>query len=318
MLRTAEMVSPKHPDKICDQISDAILDEILVKDPEARVAIEAMGGHGKLVLMGELTTSAKVDYKSVVSKFIPADFELVVNIVEQSPEIARGVDIGGAGDQGIMVGYATNETSTYMPLEYELARNLCRTIYEDYPYDGKTQITLNGLKIESVVASFQKVKGRELKKIIKNWLSDKNTVSEPTIHANPAGDWNIGGFDSDVGLTGRKLAVDNYGPRIPLGGGAFSGKDATKVDRSGAYMARHIAVELLKKHNANEVYVTLAYAIGEPEPVQATATIDGIEQEITGYNLSPKGIIKFLKLENPQYLPAASFGHFGNENTWDK
>lgn len=312
LLRTAESVSPKHPDKLCDQISDAILDAYLVQDPDARVAVEAMGGHGQLVIMGEVTSSAHVDIQPIVDRLI-GPIKLIVNIVQQSSEIARGVDTGGAGDQGIMIGYACDETPELLPLEYVLARKLNQHLYKLWPYDGKTQITLRGDTIIAIVASFQHAKQIELKRAVDTWLQTQAYVDpNVTIHANPAGDWDQGGFDADTGLTGRKLVVDNYGPRIPIGGGCYSGKDASKVDRSAAYMARHIAVDYLKKHHAKEVYVRLAYAIGYDQPLEATATIDGHHQQITGYDLSPNGIINFLDLRKPQFEERARWGHYGH------
>ena len=318
MLRTAESVSPKHPDKICDQISDSILDALLEQDKYARVAIETVGGHKKVLITGEVTTTAKIDFVKIAKKLIPEHYEVTTNVVEQSPEISHGVDSGGAGDQGIMVGYATSETANLMPLEADLSREINQIIFEKFPYDGKTQVTVENGKIISVVASFQHAKSNELVKIINEWLLNKPKGKEVKIFANPAGDWDQGGFESDVGLTGRKLAVDNYGPRIPLGGGCFSGKDATKVDRSAAYMARKVAVDYLKKFQAKEVYCYLAYAIGVAEPVQATVIIDGKEMPVEGYDLTPKGIIEFLNLREPQFAQTAMWGHFGNDFKWDK
>ena len=315
-LRTAESVSPKHPDKLCDQISDAILDAYLTQDPNSRVAVEALGGHGKVLVMGEVTSSGKVDIEQIVKR-LAGDVEVEVRIVQQSPEIARGVDTGGAGDQGIMVGYATSETPEMMPLETIQARQLNQYLYVIWPYDGKTQITLKDGKIETVVASFQNAKGGEMGKEVKKWLLDKGQRHSVTIHVNPTGDWHQGGLDADTGLTGRKLVVDNYGPAIPIGGGCFSGKDATKVDRSAAYMARRIAVDTLKKSGANEVFCYLAYAIGQAEPVEATVIVDGKQSEVKGYDLTPKGIIKFLDLKKAQYEQTARYGHFGNSFTWD-
>jgi S-adenosylmethionine synthetase len=239
-----------------------------------------------------------------------------INIAKQSPEIARGVDTGGAGDQGIMVGYATAETDSYLPLEYELARSLNKQIFDKFPYDGKTQVTVDGEKVTTVIASFQNAPAKELQKIVDMWLSN-NGVNYPTVsHLNPTGDWNQGGFDSDVGLTGRKIAVDNYGPHIPVGGGSFSGKDPSKVDRSAAYMARRIAVDLLKAKSAKEVFVYLAYSIGVAEPVQAEARIDGKVEPITGYDLTPLGISEFLDLKKPKYLQTAVWGHYGRGFDW--
>jgi S-adenosylmethionine synthetase len=317
-LRTAESVSPKHPDKICDQISDSILDAALKKDPNSRIAVEAVGGHKLLVLIGEVTSKAKIDYEKIARRFVDDSYKVIVRIVHQSPEIASGVDTGGAGDQGIMVGYATNETENLIPLEVDLSRSLNRFIYDKFPLDGKTQITINDGKISAVVASFQNARKAELEDMIRSWVNTQPHSPRMNIFANPAGDWNIGGFDSDTGLTGRKIAVDSYGPRIPIGGGAFSGKDATKVDRSAAYMARKIAVDHLKKYKAKEVYCQLAYAIGVAEPVEAVVAIDGKEEKVKGYDLTPKGIIEFLNLNKPQFEVTAQYGHFGNSFTWDK
>lgn len=312
--KTAESVSPKHPDKLCDQISDAILDTHLKQDPNARVAIDVAGGHGVVFVTGEVTSKAtEIDVEATVKQIAGNQLRVIENIAAQSPEIASGVDTGGAGDQGIMVGYATNETPEFLPKEFVLARKLNQYLYEIWPYDGKTQITTRDGAIDTVVASFQYAPRHELQMAVEAWLVSIGEITEqPTLHINPAGDWSIGGFDADAGLTGRKLAVDNYGPRIPVGGGAFSGKDASKVDRSAAYMARKIAIDYLKKHQANEVFVTLAYAIGFDQPVQATATIDGQDTPIEGYDLSPRGIIEFLKLNEPVYEATARYGHFGD------
>lgn len=323
MIRTAESVSPMHPDKICDRVSDAILDELLRQDPNSRVAVETMGGHGIITVTGEITSSGYVNVREIVHQLLGGKYGVQANIVEQSPEIARGVDVGGAGDQGIMVGYATSETPELMPLEVMLSRELNRIIFEKYggKNDGKTQITLDTKtgQILAVVASFQNVSKADLTRDIKAWAEDKSlNLNASGIYCNPTGDWTIGGFEADTGVTGRKLAVDNYGPRIPLGGGAFSGKDPTKVDRSAAYMARRVAVDYLKKHKASEVFSYLAYAIGKAEPLQATVIVDGQEMNIEGYDLTPKGIIDFLDLRRPQYEQTARYGHFGNGFSWDK
>lgn len=311
--RTAESVSPKHPDKICDQISDAILDAHLQQDPTARVAIDVAGGHGKVFVTGEVTSRAKgIDVEAIVKRLAGKDVEVIEHIAAQSPEIAQGVDTGGAGDQGIMVGYATSETEELLPLEVVLSRKLNKFLYETWPYDGKTQVTLKDGKIFSVVASFQHAPQQELESKVKAWLAQQETIGNPELHVNPAGDWDQGGFDADAGLTGRKLVVDNYGPRIPIGGGAFSGKDPSKVDRSAAYMARKIAVDYLKKRQAKEVFVRLAYAIGYDQALEATVIIDGNEEQIEGYDLSPNGIIQFLDLRKPVYEATARYGHFGH------
>jgi len=312
--RTAESVSPGHPDKICDQISDAILDAHLAHDPRARVAIDVAGGHGVVFVTGEVTSKAKgVDIAAIVTR-LAGSVKLVEHIATQSPEIANGVDTGGAGDQGIMVGYATNETPELLPLETVLARKLNQYLYKKWPFDGKTQVTLQNGKIISIVASFQNAAQKDLLARVKHWLRQESLAiyNDVEFHINPAGDWNIGGFDADAGLTGRKLVIDNYGPRIPVGGGAFSGKDPSKVDRSAAYMARKIAVDYLKRRRAKEVYAYLAYAIGYNQPLEATVTIDGIQETIEGYDLSPNGIISFLDLQRPIYEKTAQYGHFGH------
>lgn len=328
MLKTAECVTPKHPDKICDIISDSILDACLEQDYNSRVAIETMGGHNLITITGELTTNAYVDIPSVVRKIVGEKYGIQTNIVKQSPDIARGVDTGGAGDQGIMVGYACRDNKDMIPQELYLARSLCKYLYGAFKFDGKTQITIDSNKnIESIVASFQNVKKEELNDMIVEWLEKELGIAESdgiNIYCNPAGDWYQGGFDADTGLTGRKLAVDNYGPQIPIGGGCFSGKDATKVDRSAAYMARKIAIDLLKKSiDFESVMVKLAYSIGVAEPVMATYEAKSTQGkvltgEIIGYGLTPRGIIEFLNLREPQFAKTAEWGHFGNGFKWDK
>lgn len=314
MIKTAEFVSPKHPDKICDFIADSILNAYLAGDIQSRVAIEVMGGHNLITINGEVTSNANPDISVLVHGIVGENYKVISNIVLQSPEIARGVDSGGAGDQGIMKGYATSETKEYLPLEYTLARDLCQKIYAVYPYDGKTQVTIEveseKYKVKSVVASFQNTKSEELLKLVQSIIkADEYLI-------NPAGEWNQGGFDADTGLSGRKLVIDNYGPEVAIGGGSFSGKDYTKVDRSGAYMARRMAVDLLEKRGAKEVYTKLAYAIGKPEPVMAVAVIDGVQEQISGYDLSPKGIREFLKLDKVKYAETCTWGHFGREFEW--
>ena len=316
-LRTAESVSPKHPDKMCDQISDAILDAYLEQDSRSRVAVEVMGGHGKIFIIGEVTSTAHVEVEPIVKR-IAGEMEIEARLAEQSPEIAGGVDTGGAGDQGIMIGYATKETPEMLPLEVVLSRQLNQFLYDKWHYDGKTQVTLRGSEIQSVVASWQKVAKADLEMAVKQWLELQNYETKE-LYINPAGDWQIGGFEADTGLTGRKLVVDNYGPRIPVGGGAFSGKDATKVDRSAAYMARKIAIDYLQKFQANEVLVRLAYAIGYNQPVETTVVVDDVVQEIQGYDLSPQGIINLLDLRKPIFESTARYGHFGHkEFTWER
>ncbi|OGL21516.1 hypothetical protein A2707_05780 [Candidatus Saccharibacteria bacterium RIFCSPHIGHO2_01_FULL_45_15] len=316
--RTAESVSPKHPDKIADQISDAILDAHLTEDPNARVAVDVAGGHGKVFVTGEVTSAAQyVDVPAIVQR-LAGDVELIEHIAKQSPEIAAGVDTGGAGDQGIVVGYATSETPQLLPLEVVLSRELNQLLYSKWPYDGKTQITLNSRNtIVGVVASFQHAPHDELHAAIDEWLDSYQTADDIVIYANPAGDWQVGGFDADAGLTGRKLAVDNYGPRIPVGGGAFSGKDPSKVDRSAAYAARQVAVHYLHARQADEVFVRIAYAIGIAQPLEQTVIIDGVAEQITGFDLTPNGIIQRLDLKRSIYEQTARYGHFGHGFDWE-
>ena len=319
--RTAESVSPKHPDKLCDQISDAILDAYLTQDPNARVAVETVGGHKKVFITGEVTTTAKIEVEPIVARIAGDDIELEVRLVQQSPEIAQGVDTGGAGDQGIMVGYACSDTPEFLPLETVLSRRLNQYLFETWPYDGKTQVTLKDGQVTSLVASFQNAPQAELKAAVEAWVKQEplaKPIDDIALHVNPAGDWELGGFDADAGLTGRKLIVDNYGPHVPIGGGAFSGKDPSKVDRSAAYAARKVAIDYLQKHDAKEVLVELAYAIGYAEPLEATVTIDGRQEEIEGYDLTPNGIVKLLDLRRPQYEATARYGHFGHsEFAWE-
>lgn len=315
--RTAESVSPKHPDKIADQISDAILDAHLAEDPLARVAVDVAGGHGKLFVTGEVTSRAtKVNVVEIVRR-LAGDIELINNLAPQSPEIAAGVDIGGAGDQGIITGYATSETPELLPREVVLSRSLNQYLYAIWPFDGKTQITLHDSRISGVVASFQHAPSDKLRHAVDVWLADYELDEDIRIHVNPSGDWHIGGYDADAGLTGRKLAVDNYGPRIAVGGGAFSGKDPSKVDRSAAYIARKIAVDYLRARDAREVSVRLAYAIGVAEPLESTVVIDGVSEFIVGYDLTPRGIIDALDLRRPIYEQTARYGHFGHGFDWE-
>ncbi|MEX0933530.1 MAG: methionine adenosyltransferase domain-containing protein [Candidatus Paceibacterota bacterium] len=310
MIRTSEFVSPHHPDKLCDRIADKLLDAYLCGDSRSRVALEVLGGHGVLHVTGEVTSNAKIVIEDIVHSLLP-DIKVQTNITEQSSEIAQGVDSGGAGDQGIMVGYATRETPSFMPREYELARSLCKTLFSHYPFDGKVQVTTSGKRVLAVVASFQHSKTAELLNLV------QQEIQADEYYINPAGEWNLGGFDADTGLSGRKIVIDSYGPRVSVGGGSFSGKDLTKVDRSGAYMARKIAVDYLKKENAEEVRVELAYAIGKKNPLRATALVDGVERVVTEYDLSPRGIHSFLDLGAGSFFETAEWGHFGNNFPWD-
>ena len=320
MIRTAECVSPMHPDKMCDRISDRLLDLHLQQDPNSRVAIETCGGIGMVFITGEVTSNAVVTREDIVRAVhnITTDdtIEVIININSQSPEIANGVDTGGAGDQGIMIGYACRDNEEFLPQEYYLSRELNKFVFDKYPYDGKTQVTMNGNSLR-VVCSFQNAPTEMLEGLVGGFFSRYPQYHIEALHCNPAGDWNIGGFTADAGLTGRKLAVDNYGPRVPIGGGAFSGKDATKVDRSAAYMGRRIAVDILEgRPEVQEVMVQLAYAIGYDQPLQATAIVDGKHEFIKGYDLSPNGIIDFLELRNPIFGRTAGFGHMGAGFNW--
>ena len=326
MIRTAESVAVGHPDKICDQISDAILDACLEQDPTSRCAMEVLGGHGIITVTGELTTNAYVNIREIVKKVYEdcghsEDIGVTVNVVEQSPQIKSGVDNEGAGDQGIMVGYATNETKEMLPLEVVLARNLVKAMGK---HDGKAQVTIDNGKVIKILTSLCESGDmsdvtlvQEVHKLKKYLPKSIKTVEEIWLR-NPNGAWTIGGFSADTGLTGRKLAVDNYGPTVPIGGGCFSGKDATKVDRSAAYMARKIAVDYLKARKAREVFVHIAYAIGVAEPLMAVAVIDGKQEKITAYDLRPRAIIEALGLCKPQFRQTAKYGHFGNGFIWDQ
>ena len=305
-IKTAEFVSQKHPDKICDFIADSILDAYLENDKSSRVAVEIMGGHNLVTINGEVTSASSPDLEKIVKDIVGDDYKIIINLSKQSPNIASGVDTGGAGDQGIMKGYATSETESMLPREYDLARNLCQKVYEKYPYDGKTQVTLKDGEVETVVVSFQNTKNEELLPLVKTIINAKEYL------INPAGEWDLGGFDADTGLSGRKLVVDNYGPEIPIGGGSFSGKDYTKVDRSGAYIARKIAKDYVRAGRGKEVFVKLAYAIGKPEPVMAEVVVDGVEEKIEGYDLTPKGIRNLLQLDKFKYSETSKWGHFGN------
>ena len=320
MIRTAECVSPMHPDKMCDRISDTLLDLHLEQDPNSRVAIETCGGMGEVYITGEVTSNAVVTRENIVKVVhdITTDdtINVIININSQSPEIANGVDTGGAGDQGIMIGYACRDNKEFLPQEYFLSRELNKHVFSKYPYDGKTQVTMNGNSLR-VVCSFQNAPAKKLQQLVMEYFEDYSDYFIEALHCNPAGDWNIGGFTADAGVTGRKLAVDNYGPRVPLGGGAFSGKDSTKVDRSAAYMGRRIAVDILEERpEVQEVMVQLAYAIGYDQPLQATAIVDGEHEFIKGYDLSPKGIIDFLELRKPIFGETAGFGHMGAGFKW--
>ena len=330
---STESVTNGHPDKVCDQISDAILDACLIQDPTSRVAVETFGSHGTLMIGGEVTTAANVDYEAIARK-VYADIgyteplTVLSRVVTQSPDIAQGVDTGGAGDQGIMYGYATDETPEYLPKGVVLAHALARKLEElrttgTLPWlrpDGKTQVTLRDGKLLTALTSTQHSEDVELEtiraelieKLFSPILGDLEGVE---LLVNPTGRFVQGGFEADAGLTGRKLMVDTYGGLMPHGGGAFSGKDATKVDRSAAYMCRFVAKNLVAGGHAKKALVSVAYAIGRVEPVMVEAYADD------GTNLSdivdknfdfrPRAIVERLELTKPVFQKTASYGHFG-------
>jgi len=346
---TVESVTSGHPDKICDQISDAILDECLRQDPLSRVAIECFGSHGLLVIGGEITSNAQVDYGYIaqqVYKQIGYDdkLEIITQVFQQSQEISSGVDIGGAGDQGIMYGFATNETPELLPLGVVMAHDFALNITKlreggSAPWlkpDGKVQITIEDNKLKVILVSTQHdslITSSELKvglyeKLFvplitkyESYLPDSEGKKALFI-INPAGSWTIGGFQADTGLTGRKLMVDTYGGLIPHGGGCFSGKDATKVDRSAAYMARYVAKQIVSQALAKECLVSVSYSIGMESPLMLRATNEkgeDISHYLNEYDFRPQAIIELLNLRKPIFFQTAKNGHFGNNSfSWEK
>ena len=368
---TSESVTEGHPDKVCDQISDGVLDAVLQDDPSGRVACETFVTRGMVIVGGEITTKTFVDVDQLARQIIEEigynhhrfGFEAktcaVLNAIgRQSPDIAQGVDVGGAGDQGIMFGYACRETPEFMPLPIMLAHKLCRRLSEvrranGLKYlgpDGKSQVTVEyvdgrALRVDTVVVSTQhttdildrsgkqitdKARAEITETIIKPILGRRLMDKETNILINPTGKFVVGGPVSDTGVTGRKIIVDTYGGRAPHGGGAFSGKDPTKVDRSACYMARYIAKKVVAAGLADECTVQLAYAIGVAEPVgvyfdtHGTGQVDEsrIENAVRKhFPLTPRGIIESLKLRRPIFRATAAFGHFGREEKgfeWEK
>lgn len=330
---TVESVTSGHPDKVCDQISDAILDACLAADPMSRVAIESFGCHGLIVVGGEVTTNSQFDAESIARKVYQdigydSDVETIARIVKQSPDIAQGVDTGGAGDQGIMYGYATGETEEKMPKGIVLVHKLTQGLERlrksgELPWlmpDGKAQITMEGNRVKTVLISTQhsadvsqeQIKTDLIEKLIKPVLGDIEGVD---VLVNPTGQFILGGFDADTGLTGRKIMVDTYGGLYPHGGGAFSGKDASKVDRSAAYMARWVAKNLVANGLADKCLVSVAYAIGEARPVMVDALNEKGESLARAVNekfdFRPRAIVERLGLTRPIFQPTASYGHFG-------
>jgi S-adenosylmethionine synthetase len=363
-LFTSESVTEGHPDKIADQISDAILDAILTQDPVSRVACETLVTTGLAVVAGEITTSAYVDFQDVVRSTINEigynrgkygfDGEtcaVLSSIHSQSPDIAMGVDTGGAGDQGLMFGFACTETEELMPLPIMLAHKLAKGlscarrdgVLEYLRPDGKSQVTIEydgnrPVRVDAVVLSSQHsplvtqdtmkedVVEKIINRVIPAELMDRNTK----VYVNPTGRFVVGGPHGDAGVTGRKIIVDTYGGAAPHGGGAFSGKDPTKVDRSACYMARHIAKNVVAAGIAERALVQLAYAIGVADPVSVMVHTEGTgripEEKITQlvrehFKLTPRGIMEELDLRRPIYKKTAAFGHFGRtepEFTWER
>lgn len=363
-LFTSESVSEGHPDKVADQISDAILDAMLEQDASSRVAVETLVTTGLAVVAGEVTTKAYVDIQDIVREVIKeigytkASYRfdadscgVLSSINKQSPDIAQGVDRDGAGDQGMMFGFATRQTPEYMPMPLQYSNNLLKRLAhirkatDLMPYlgpDSKSQITVeynedgSPKRIHTIVLSTQHDAGtdqrlihEDVKKHVIKTVIPENLIDKDTLyHINPTGSFVVGGPHGDVGLTGRKIIVDTYGGFGAHGGGAFSGKDATKVDRSGAYAARHIAKNMVAAGLADEILVQLAYAIGIPEPVSISVNSYGTGKksdiELAGligrvFDLTPRGIINRFDLNRPIYQKTAAYGHFGREEfPWEK
>ncbi len=359
ILFTSESVSEGHPDKICDQVSDAVLDAVLTDDPMGRVACECYASTGLIVVGGEITTETYIDLPQLVRRVIreigytKAEYRFdsescaVINVINrQSPDIAMGVDTGGAGDQGMMFGYAVDETPEYMPAALMYSHQLMNVLADIrknnitlMPYlrpDAKAQVTLEYnddgsiKRVDTVVVSTQHDPDVEqskivndvheyiIKKVIPSSLLDDST----SYHINPTGKFEIGGPHGDTGLTGRKIIVDTYGGKAPHGGGAFSGKDPTKVDRSAAYATRHLAKNIVAAGIARECTIQVSYAIGVTNPVSLLVNTHGTstvpDKVISDFimktiDMTPKGIIERLNLRRPIYRPSAAYGHFGRD-----
>lgn len=326
---SVESVTSGHPDKVCDQVSDAVLDECLKQDPTSRVAVECFGSAGLFVVGGEVTTRASVDYEGVARRVVrEIGYELnrvIVNVVRQSPDIAMGVDTGGAGDQGIMYGFACDETPEFLPRGVVLAHALTRGLeglrrsgsVAWLRPDGKAQVTVRDGRVETVLVSCQHAEGiptDEIRETIASTLVTPLVGADASVLVNPTGSFVRGGFDADTGLTGRKIMVDTYGGFIPHGGGAFSGKDATKVDRSAAYLCRFVAKNIVARGDARECLVSVAYAIGLAEPLMVTATDENgrdISALARAFDFRPAAIVERLRLREPAFRQTASYGHFG-------
>jgi len=358
---TSESVCAGHPDKICDSISDAILDEVLRQDPTGRVAVESMVAFNKVFIVGEVTTTAKVDYEKIARKRIrdlgytnplfnfTDQSPITLDIHEQSPGIAKGVKVKGAGDQGMMFGFACKETKCLMPLPIILAHRLAQRLDETkktvLPFlrpDGKTQVTIeykNGLPykvLQTVIAvphdekkKLSDVKEALYKEVVKKVLDEYGfKIAEKDFIVNGTGLWHMPGPATDSGLTGRKIIVDTYGGYARVGGGAFSGKDPTKVDRSGAYAARYLARHVVKEKLADKAEVRLAYFIGAKKPVMLDVETFGTEKAPIEFirkfmaeimDTSVQGIIDTLDLQKPIYLATSAYGHFGRDHfSWEK
>ncbi len=360
-LFTSESVTEGHPDKISDQVSDAILDALLKQDPNSRVACETLVTTGLAVVAGEITSSAIINYQEIIRNTIneigynDAGFGYDSNTMSvlnalgtQSPDIAQGVDTGGAGDQGLMFGFACNETPELMPMPIQMAHDLTKKLTEvrkngELPYlrpDGKSQVSIEyrdgkPVRVEAVVISSQHaddvsnetLRTEIMEKVIKSVIPDDLLDENTKYHINPTGRFVVGGPMGDAGLTGRKIIVDTYGGYAPHGGGAFSGKDPTKVDRSAAYMARYIAKNIVAAELADKCTVQLAYAIGVAEPVSVLIDTHGTGKidetrlaEIVreNFKLTPAEIIETLDLRRPIYRNTAAYGHFGREGfSWE-
>ena len=359
---TSESVTEGHPDKLCDTISDTILDECLKQDKNSRVAVETFASENEIVIAGQITSNANIDIEKLTRekiKEIGFDNEKIdidyktckihINITKQSPDIAMGVDVGGAGDQGIMFGFACDETENYMPYAIDMAHKLSKRLTQVrkdkiIPYlrpDGKTQVTVEyedekPKRIETILISTQheeNITQEQLKEDIKEYvikyIIPENMIDNNTkIYINPTGRFVIGGPLGDTGLTGRKIIVDTYGGYARHGGGAFSGKDPSKVDRSAAYMLRHIAKNLVANGYAKKCEIQVSYAIGMKEPLSINLNTFGTgnktEQELiqiikNNFDLTPDGIIEYLDLKKPIYSQTTNYGHFGKENlSWEK
>lgn len=339
---SVESVTSGHPDKICDQISDAVVDACLRDDPESRVAVETFGSHGLLVVGGEVTTASLVDYEKIARQVYrdighKDELRVITNVVQQSPDIALGVDTGGAGDQGIMYGFASAESHQFLPLAlvqvHELAAGLEKLRRNDPDFwwlkpDGKTQLTVQDGRLRALLISCQhdekvaqeEIRQKLIEKLIQPIIGD---ISHVEILVNPTGKFVKGGFEADTGLTGRKIMVDTYCGLIPHGGGAFSGKDPSKVDRSAAYMARFAAKNVVANGLAKSCFVSVAYAIGRAEPLMVNA-VDEHGESLANvvkekFDFRPRAIIERLGLKRPMYQATAAYGHFGRPDfPWEQ